>query len=145
MKDETAWRDVAIRNVSSHGLMLSLPDPPKRGSYVEIRRGALVIVGRIMWTNSRSCGLRTHEKLDVPELGELTAAQPGVRPGAPAGPKRSQRKRRPEDIAEHAAIASRRMQFVIMGVACTAAVFALAFVAYHWLARPIDNISTALS
>ncbi len=144
MKDDTAWRDVAIRNVSSHGVMLQLPNPPERGSYVEIRRNALVIVGRVMWTAAGTCGLRTHEVLNLPTIGELEAAQPGTHPGGPAAHDRRKRARTPEDIAESAAIASRRMQFAVMGTACAAAVSALAFVAFHWLAAPARIIEAAL-
>lgn len=145
MKNEAAWQDVAIRNVSSHGVMISLPDPPKRGTYVEIRRGALIIIGCVKWSRSGACGLRTHEKLSVPALGELMAAQPGVRPSASAGPERRRRPRRPEELAEHAVVVGRRMQFIAMGAACTAAVVALAFITYHWLAEPLDKVAAALT
>lgn len=144
MKHDTAWRDVAIRNVSSHGVMIQLPDPPQRGSYVELRRDALVIVGRVVWSKAGSCGLRTHEALSLPALGDLEATRPGVHPGEPAHVDRHKRARTPEEIAESAATASRRLQFALTGLACAIAVCALAFVAFHWLATPTKIIAAAL-
>lgn len=144
MKHDTAWRDVAIRNVSSHGVMLQLTDPPDRGSYVEIRRDSMVIVGRVMWSKPGACGLRTHEVLSVPAVGNLAATLPGVHAAGPVGFERSKAARTPDEIAESAAIASRRMQFAMMGTACAAAVAALAYVAFHWMAAPARVISAAL-
>lgn len=145
MKDDAAWRNVAIRNVSNHGVMLQIANPPPRGRYVEIQRDSLVIVGRVMWSEPGACGLRTHEVLSLPATGTLAATPPGVHAVEPGTFQHRKAARTPEEIAESAVIASRRMQFALMGTACAAAVSALAFVAFRWLAAPAEIISAALS
>ncbi|RZM26822.1 MAG: PilZ domain-containing protein, partial [Sphingomonas sp.] len=50
MRLESQWHDLVIHNVSSRGLMAGCDSPPAVGSYVEIRRGTIVIVGRVQWT-----------------------------------------------------------------------------------------------
>ncbi len=145
MKDDAAWRDISIRNVSSHGVMIQLPNPPKRGSYVEIRRNTLVIVGRVMWTNGAACGLRTHEALSLPTMGELEATQPGHHPDAPGGIERRKRARPPAELAEAAVVRGRRMQFATIGLAAAAGVAALSLFAYQVLSAPAQAIGAALS
>lgn len=68
MRLETRWLDVVIHNVSSRGLMAGCDEPPAVGSYVEIRRGTLVIVGRVQWNKGRFFGLRSQDRLSVKAL-----------------------------------------------------------------------------
>lgn len=143
MKNDDAWSDVSIRNVSRHGVMIQLPEPPQRGSYVEIRRQALVIVGRVVWSRGGSCGLRTREALNVAALNDLTVREPGDHTGEP-GFDRRKRPRAPQDIAEASALAARRMQFVALGMGCALGVGAIAFLALHTLAAPAAAIAAVL-
>lgn len=42
--------------------------PPRQGSYVELRRGAWIIIGRVMWANQDRFGLSTQDELDVESI-----------------------------------------------------------------------------
>jgi hypothetical protein len=42
------WSSGCIHDVSDHGLLISSMEPPPAGSYVDIRRGTLIIVGRVV-------------------------------------------------------------------------------------------------
>ncbi|WP_235528305.1 PilZ domain-containing protein [Sphingomonas sp. Leaf231] len=68
MRLESQWLDVVIHNVSSRGLMAGCDAPPAIGSYVEIRRGSIVIVGRVQWNKARFFGIRTQDRLSVRAL-----------------------------------------------------------------------------
>ena len=41
---------------------------PRHGSYVELRRGARIIIGRVMWANQDHFGLSTQDQLDVDSI-----------------------------------------------------------------------------
>lgn len=68
MRLESQWHDLVIHNVSSRGLMAGCDSPPAVGSYVEIRRGTIVIVGRVQWTKGRFFGMRAQDRLSVKAL-----------------------------------------------------------------------------
>jgi len=144
LKDDLSWREACIRNVSSHGMLLQLPDPPKRGSYVELRRDSLVIVARVVWTAPDRCGLRTQERLSIPAAGTLSAVR---RPAAAEAGKHSERKtalRGADEIAEQASLAGRRMQFAAVGAVCAAAAGLIAWSAFQVIAAPVARITAAL-
>jgi hypothetical protein len=60
-----AWMTICIRNISSRGLMAQSASSPAAGTYVEIRRGLHVIVGRIAWSRGRKFGLHTQDRMNV--------------------------------------------------------------------------------
>lgn len=68
MRVGSQWMDVVIHNVSSRGMMIGCDQPPAPGSYVEVRRGTIVIVGRAMWSKDRFFGIRSQDKLSVKAL-----------------------------------------------------------------------------
>jgi hypothetical protein len=59
------WQDVCIRNISSRGMMIEAQNPPARGHYLEVRRGAHVIVGRVVWSTGYWVGVVTQDELEV--------------------------------------------------------------------------------
>lgn len=60
-----AWTDACIHNVSSRGLMLATDRPPRIGSYVDIRRGTLIVIGRVIWRNGHQFGVRTQDEVSA--------------------------------------------------------------------------------
>lgn len=68
MRTGSQWTDVVIHNLSSRGLMGGCDQPPVPGTYVEIRRGTIVIIGRAVWTRGRFFGLRSQDRLSVKAL-----------------------------------------------------------------------------
>jgi hypothetical protein len=62
------WRDITIGNVSASGLMVKSRVAPQVGSYAEVRRRGIVIIGEVVWSMSTRFGLRSLEPIDVEAL-----------------------------------------------------------------------------
>ena len=65
MTADGRWADACIHNVSSRGLLVAVDEPPRPGTYVDIRRGTLVVIGRVMWRRDRFFGVRTQDRISV--------------------------------------------------------------------------------
>ena len=65
IRQSAGWDDVQILDLSTRGLQIRSPAPPPKGSYVEVRRGHHVIVGRVVWTEGGRAGLATQDPLPV--------------------------------------------------------------------------------
>lgn len=76
MRSKRGWSDVTIRNISPHGMMLLAPFPPKPGSYVEVHRASLALVGRVVWVQGKTLGIQLIERLNFNAL--LRAANEGL-------------------------------------------------------------------
>ena len=69
MRISAGWNDACILNISERGLMVrATSTSPRCGSYVEIRRGARIIIGRVMWARQGRFGLATQDSLDVQSI-----------------------------------------------------------------------------
>jgi hypothetical protein len=125
MRLGSEWADICIRNMSSRGLMATTAAQVKSGSYVEIRRGTIMIVGRVVWVYGASFGLRTQEQLDLAAVvGEprLNARPRAACAEAEAAERRSEgRRSAAEDIVRQAE-RSRRFANTFQFVALVAAI-----------------------
>lgn len=140
LRGEDSWSDVCIKNVSSHGMMLLIATPPERGTYIEVRRGSAVIIGRVMWTSPGRCGLRTKERISV---AELTLANAPLADSASADRRAQARAHHPEDTAARSAAMGRLLQFAATITLILAAGGFIAHTTYGFLARPTAAISRA--
>ncbi len=68
MRHGDQWSDANILNLSLSGLQLHTSSPPSRGTYVEIRRGEHVIVGRVMWSEATRFGVLAQDRLAIDAL-----------------------------------------------------------------------------
>ena len=139
MRHGNAWSDASILNISSRGLLLHSAAPPARGSYVEVRRGAHVIVGRVVWANANRFGVRAQDRLVIDSL--VANASPGGNPANDADDTPSERLEWRHAQSRETA---RALQF-----ACIAGFgLALAACAYEavseTLARPMAEVSLQL-
>lgn len=75
------WSNGCIHDVSDRGLLVSSAMPPAIGTYVDIRRGALVIIGRVVWGGSSRFGVRTQDPVSVAAL--LNESPPNRGPAKP--------------------------------------------------------------
>lgn len=91
MRTAEGWCEVAIRNVSAHGMMLSAPMRPRPGSYVEIRRDAMTVVARAVWSEDGAFGVRTQDALDLDAFRQGGPARPRVVDGALVERRRTER------------------------------------------------------
>lgn len=144
------WVDVVIHNVSSRGLMAGCDTPPAPGSYVEIRRGTIVIVGRVMWQKDRFFGLRSQDRLSVQGLvNEPRLAQrPQQAKDSDQGERRADRRLAHEArlarSVERSRAFSSAFQFVIIALVGVSIAAAAAHSVYGMLQRPADAIGQAL-
>ena len=124
IRRESRWIDANIRNLSSRGLMLEIKDPPPKGSFIELRRGNVVIVGQVRWADANSCGLRTQDRISVAQLKAAYDNCGPAKPGEAPVPDRraSLRVLTPEEVAERSRMQSMLFQRValIAGVVCGA-------------------------
>lgn len=71
---------MTICNLSDHGLMARCSDPPPRGSFIELHKGGMTIVGQVRWSRDQRIGVRTQDRIDVGAvLEEAPVAGPGGR------------------------------------------------------------------
>jgi hypothetical protein len=69
MRISAGWNDACILDISARGLMIRAASPaPRHGSCVELRRGARIIIGRVMWADQDRFGLSTQDQLDVESI-----------------------------------------------------------------------------
>ena len=68
MRNGALWSDALILNMSSRGLLVRSNQSPHRGSYLEIRRGAYVIVARVVWSNAGRFGVQTQDMVPAEHL-----------------------------------------------------------------------------
>lgn len=141
MLADASWSDACILNISSRGLMIHSGRSVREGSTIEIRRGAHVIVAKVMWRDGSRAGLQADDRLPVDEI--LTLGQePALQ--LTAGRSTAERRRQPRRIHDDSRIRARLFEFA--GVAVLAGVFAatLFSVVQQALTRPLLAVETAL-
>ncbi|KQN26483.1 hypothetical protein ASE86_10285 [Sphingomonas sp. Leaf33] len=143
MKSADGWQDVAIRNVSAHGLRISVTLPPSRGAYIELRRATQIIIARAMWVQGTDCGLRTQDVVDIPTLLNPSA----TRAEAVLEAYHSDRRRlpRPEDGAQRASGMVQRLRYVAFGAVVMAAAICAAMTVTNVLSAPMHAVRDALA
>lgn len=147
LHDGRGWYDANVLNISARGLMLQVAEPPPRGAYIEIRRGAHVIVGRVIWTTADRFGARAQDRLEIDSLIANSSTARQVTQAAPDVPFERRTQPRPDHLQwRHARNQQkgRALQFaVIVGFS-----FALAACAYtavaDTLSRPLKEIGLQL-
>jgi len=152
MRSGTTWCDIDIKNMSAGGLMAETANPPRRGSYVEIRRGHQVIIGCVIWSEAERFGLRAQDRIDVDAVvtEPRLASRPARNDGAAAAGEERRRdpeRRRGEDIAARADQSRRRsaaLQFLIVASLGGIAAAVLASGVYDALSAPLTVISGSL-
>jgi hypothetical protein len=145
MRHGSAWSDARILNISSRGLLIHAPKAPQRGSYIEVCRGQLRIVARVIWTEDERFGVQTQDRLPVDSISM------GIEPPAAAAAERATERRAgprqptPAERHERSRQRSRLFEFV-----CVAACgFGAAWVAFEsierTLSRPLSMVSARLA
>jgi hypothetical protein len=62
------WGDAQIRNVSSRGMLIASTMPFARGDVIEIRRGQMCVIARVMWTKGDQFGVRSQDRICADDL-----------------------------------------------------------------------------
>jgi hypothetical protein len=121
LRDTGPDRDACIVDVSSRGLSATADSPPRRGDFVELVVGDIVLVGQVKWTSMRRFGMAFRERISVVGLmsgdgGSVTLKD-----------KRSEQKQRDK---KHAAAGGggilKKIEFAVMVFAGAGATFLVA-------------------
>ncbi|WP_107045459.1 PilZ domain-containing protein [Sphingomonas sp. STIS6.2] len=148
MNSEGVWTDACIHNVSSRGLLVSADKTPRVGSYVDIRRGTLVIIGRVIWVKERRFGIRTQDLVSA----ALLVNEPVLK-NRPAAdqiltdrrmPTRTERNRSAAVRAERSRRFASGFQFVCLATASLGVAALAAVEIYHALVAPFGKVAGAL-
>ena len=149
LKQDAGWFDICIRDISPKGLLVQGASPPRRGSYVEIRRGAHVIVAKVAWAKDQQFGLTTQDIVPVDALIHRPDAAGFGRSPAPSNDARPEQRAAPRVSSEQAAARSRHMSamiqygFAIMfALACAVALVGFVQDSLH---RSLGTVTTALA
>ncbi|MDO6413499.1 PilZ domain-containing protein [Sphingomonas sp. BIUV-7] len=145
MRAGEAWTDVTILNISSRGLMARVNAAPPVRSYVEIRRGAeVVIVGKVVWHDDRHFGIRTQDRIDIEMLGGVTK---GACPPDPAIDRRTlPRGHRPDpaEAFERSRQKAAIFQFVVLTACGVAGAILVASAVRDMLGAPLAIVASHL-
>ncbi|NJC33649.1 hypothetical protein GGR88_001123 [Sphingomonas jejuensis] len=142
------WVDVCIHNMSSFGMLVGGDDAPAAGSYVDIRRGTHVIIGRVVWRKDRFFGVRTQDRLDIDSI--VNEPRLAKRPQAQQTPaeRRTQSRLLAEaviaDRVEKSRKLSSALQFGLMVLAGLAVSAIAATEVYEVLAKPFASVGSAI-
>ena len=148
LASDDGWGDAEVRNVSSGGLMAVSSLPPRRGSYVELRRDSYSIVGRVVWSSGTSFGVQTQQKVSLPDL-----VRPSARPTTDGKERRAEarapvrhagRRKSPQEIADASARQARAFEFAILVATALAFAFLLADQAAGMFSAPLDEVERTL-
>ena len=148
LRQGSAWSDANILNISSRGLLLHASTPPSRGTYIEVRRGAHVIIGRVISAKADRFGVRAQDLLAIDQL--VANASPEGHPANDAGGVPAERRARPRPDRLEWRHAQSREKGRALQFACIAGFgLILAACAYEavtdTLAQPLSIVSTQLA
>lgn len=143
-----SWGDALILNMSSRGLLIQSNQPPKRGSYVELRRGRYVIIARAVWAGDGRFGVQTQDVIPI----EAVLREPDRSSGPPIASSPPEERRVAVREAgrnsakrhEDSRIAARILEFscfIFIGAMAASLVF---FAVADALANPLHAVTAAL-
>ena len=146
VKTDFGWGDAHVQNVSTRGMMATCITPPSRGTYVEVRRGAYVVVGRVIWSSRDRFGLFAQDAIDLSDL--ISTASPR----APADRRREPRTPEPSrvhhkcatEIGAASARFARTFDFAALTAVAIGAALLVAETASEMFATPLQDVRIAL-
>ena len=141
LRSTVGWTDACILNVSSRGLMIHSARAGPRGSIVELWRGDLVIVARVMWQDGARAGLRSDDPICFDDILSLSSSASMTLTGSSriSGDRRARPRGEPDRRKQ-----GRTIEFTgVVVIGCALAITAYGMVE-QMLARPMAMIRAAL-
>jgi hypothetical protein len=141
------WIGVTILNMSSSGLTLRMEGVVPHGSYVEVRRGRLTIIARVVSIEDDHLGLVSQDHIEIDAL--VNEPRLSARPGVPKGQdtqaeRRSMARhdaaRRAASIAESSRTFASKFQFVSI----VAAGSVVSIILFGIVGRLLISVSTTI-
>lgn len=146
MRAGATWSDACILNLSRQGMLLRSSNVPNRGSYLEIRRGAHVIVARVVWSSPDRFGVRTQDPVPADRLIHDPEGNPASQKSGESGfvDRRSAPRpsRHRHEASRHRARAMEFGTFLLIGAVATLVV---GEAVAHALGEPMSAVSAALA
>jgi hypothetical protein len=65
LRDGGPEREACLLDLSSGGLMATVSEAPRRGTFAEVIVGRHSLVGQVQWSEGRRFGMKLREKIDV--------------------------------------------------------------------------------
>jgi hypothetical protein len=141
MRVDSSWCDACILNISSRGLMIQVSRGAPRANTVELRRGAHIIVARVVWRDGSRAGLQADDRLPVEEILSLSQA-PALQ--LTAGSNLVERRRTPRRTHDANRLRARFAEFASVGVIAASLAITLFGIVQQALATPMNAIHAAL-
>jgi hypothetical protein len=146
MQAGSRWADVCLLNMSSRGILIHSFSAPPENSYIEVRRGRHVIVGRVVWSKDHRFGVCTQDPLPIEALITGQDNDEGAAPASSALGERRAVPRKPAPINKHEQ--SRLLGRSIEFCSITAASIGLALVGVGMVeaavSEPLSVVTAAL-
>ena len=143
LRNGAQWSDTCILNISSRGLMIHSGRAAPEGSVMELRRGAFVIVARVMWRDGGRVGLKSDDRLPIEDI--LSVSQSKALQLVAADGERIDRRRKPRGGLPDARLRGRAFEFIGVGVIVLVLATSVWAMAEQAFARPLAQIGAALS
>ena len=144
---DSGWVNATIRNVSTKGMKLEMPAPPPQGSFIEIRRGPVIVVGQVRWIEQGCCGLLAQGRVPVAQLKTGKDGFPHKRlgeDGTEVERRATARVMSPEEVAERSRLKAMLIQKAIIAAAGLAGAAFLGSLMYGVLDTPMAAVSKHL-
>src|SRR3954447_1683809 len=136
------WSDACILNISSRGLLIRSPERADRGSYVELRRGDQVIIGRVVLRSGARLGLRAQDRVPVEAIVTSKLAQCRAQPTEDGLPVERRRVRRAH---EQSRLRGRAMEFASIAAIGATLCVAVASTVAAAVTDPFTRVRSALT
>lgn len=143
IRRDDKWMDATIRNVSPHGMLLQIDNPPPKGSFIEIRKQKIVVVGQVRWQGEDCCGLRTQDRVPVAALMNAKAA-PDQSDSDITERRATVRVMTPAEVAERSRQRGALFQRVALIAAAVVGAIIVASLMFDVLRRPFDAVARQL-
>lgn len=143
VRGDSDWIEAIVCNVSTHGLMLRGEELPRRGTFIEIASGPLIVAGQVRWVLPGRCGVRTREAIDVAALlGEADTT--GPRPSIAAAIVQFKQADHPPRIAPTTGSA-RMVDLALTATLVAAAGWLIGTAVLDGLGKPLGRVSSELA
>jgi hypothetical protein len=143
MRMGSSWLSASIRNVSKRGAMVALPSPPPAGTYVELRRGGMIIIAQVVWSDHQRCGLRSQRDISLSHLCETNPHQERY-----DGPDVVERRKKPRSDAAQtfarAGYLARALEYTAAAVFAIVLATVVGKMAFDVLAHPATAVTHAM-
>lgn len=136
------WGDARILNISSRGMLIHAGQVAPKGHEIELWRGDLRIVARVVWRNGSQAGVVSEERLPVDEI--LSISQSSSLQLVAVRGERVERRKKPRHD-EDARVRGRSIEFIGVGAVVLAFVASLGLLAEQAFVQTLAKAEAHLS